>query len=134
MGRRTAVNDINDTQLIESLRRQMTKSVARQVAAAGNLANLDTPGYKAMEPSFADALDTQLALTSPRGSGGAKAIAEDGTRLKEVEGLTARRDGNTVEMDRELLSLSRAAGDFSAAQTALSAKFRLVRYAINEGR
>jgi hypothetical protein len=32
------------------------------------------------------------------------------------------------------VSLTRASGDFSAAQTALAAKFRLVRYAINEGR
>jgi hypothetical protein len=30
--------------------------------------------------------------------------------------------------------MGRAAGDFSAAQTALAAKFRLVRYAINEGK
>jgi flagellar basal-body rod protein FlgB len=124
------VNEISDSQLIESLRRQMTKSVARQVAAAGNLANLDTPGFKAVEPTFADALDGQLALTA---SGKAQA-ADLGPRMREVPGATARRDGNTVELDRELLSLNRAAGDFSAAQTALAAKFRLVRYAINEGR
>ena len=30
--------------------------------------------------------------------------------------------------------MTRAAGDFSAAQTALAAKFRLVRYAISESR
>ena len=54
--------------------------------------------------------------------------------LTDAEGLAARRDGNTVQLDRELLNMSRAAGDFSAAQTALAAKFRLVRYAINEGR
>jgi hypothetical protein len=39
-----------------------------------------------------------------------------------------------VQLDRELLGLARAGGDFSAAQTMLAAKFRLVRYAINEGR
>jgi hypothetical protein len=39
-----------------------------------------------------------------------------------------------VQLDRELLAMNRAAGDFSAAQTALAAKFRLVRYAINEGK
>jgi flagellar basal-body rod protein FlgB len=128
------VNEINDAELIESLRRQMTKSVARQVAAAGNLANLDTPGYKAVEPSFADALDGQLALTKAGTSAGLKAAADEPPRMKVIENATARRDGNTVEMDRELLTLSRAAGDFSAAQTALAAKFRLVRYAINEGR
>jgi flagellar basal body rod protein FlgB len=46
----------------------------------------------------------------------------------------ARRDGNTVELDRELLTMTRAAGDFSQAQTALAAKFKLVRYAISESR
>ena len=127
------MNEINDAELIESLRRQMTKSVARQVAAAGNLANLDTPGFKAVEPSFADALDGQLAMMAA-GKGGAKAPQDEAPRIREIENATARRDGNTVEMDRELLTLSRAAGDFSAAQTALAAKFRLVRYAINEGR
>jgi flagellar basal body rod protein FlgB len=53
---------------------------------------------------------------------------------KEIQGVTPRRDGNTVQLDHELLTMNRADGDFSAAQTALAAKFRLVRYAINEGR
>ena len=39
-----------------------------------------------------------------------------------------------MQVDRELLAMTKAAGDFSRAQTALTAKFRLVRYAINEGR
>jgi flagellar basal-body rod protein FlgB len=121
------VNDISDAQLIETLRRQMTKSVARQVAAAGNLANVDTPGYKAVEPTFDDALTGQLALVGGDPAGSTP-------RMREIPGATPRRDGNTVEIDRELLSLTRAAGDFSAAQTVLAAKFRLVRYAINEGR
>src|SRR6185436_19000857 len=51
-----AVNTIDDAALVEALRQQMTKSVARQVAASGNLANVDTPNFKAVEPTFADAL------------------------------------------------------------------------------
>jgi flagellar basal body rod protein FlgB len=51
-----------------------------------------------------------------------------------VEGATERRDGNTVQLDRELLTMTSAAGDFARAQTALAAKFRLLRYAINEGK
>ena len=44
-------------------------------------------------------------------------------------------DGNgETQIDRELLTMTSAAGDFARAQTALAAKFRLVRYAINEGR
>jgi flagellar basal-body rod protein FlgB len=128
------VNDITDASIIAALGRHMTNTVARQTVAASNLANLDTPGYKAREATFADALDSHidsLAKTSPRHLG---VGADDAPGLQEVEGLAARRDGNNVQLDRELLNMNRAAGDFSAAQTALSAKFRLVRYAINEGR
>ena len=53
---------------------------------------------------------------------------------EEVDGLPMRRDGNNVQIDRELLTMSTAAGDFARAQTALAARFRMVRYALNEGR
>jgi flagellar basal-body rod protein FlgB len=81
-----------DASIMAALGRQMSRAVQRQSVSAGNLANLDTPGYRTKEVQFADALDSQL------------------------------------------LAIGRAAGDFSAAQTVLAAKFRLVRYAINEGR
>jgi len=133
------VNDITDNAIVAALGRQMTRAVARETVAASNLANLDTPGYKAREATFADALDDQLGTTplpmaaaSGGASIGAAASAAGGTR--EVEGVAARRDGNSVQLDRELVALTRASADFSAAQTALAAKFRLVRYAINEGR
>lgn len=130
------MNKISDSSVVDALRRQMTIAVAKQVASAGNLANIDTPGYKAKEVTFSDALKTKLA--APANStfpGTSQSAAEDlGLGQKEVDGLPARRDGNNVQIDRELLSMGRAAGDFSAAQTALAAKFRLVRYAINEGK
>ena len=126
------MNEISDSALIEALRRQMTMSVAKQVAAAGNLANASTPGFKAVEPSFADALEGQLGLSASQP--GHIGSPSGRTEMREVEGAIARRDGNTVELDRELLTMTRAGGDFSAAQTAMAAKFRLVRYAINEGR
>jgi flagellar basal-body rod protein FlgB len=113
------VNAISDNAILTALGRQMTKAVARQTVAASNLANIDTPGYHTREATFGDALDSELSM-----------LAE----AHEVDGLPSKRDGNNVQIDRELLGLNRAAADFSAAQTALSAKFRLVRYAINEGR
>ena len=125
---------ISDASVVDALRRQMTIAVAKQVAAAGNVANIDTPGYKAKEVTFADALKSKLApvnstYPTARGTAGDLDIA-----TREVQGLPVRRDGNNVSLDREMLAMSRAAGEFSAAQTALAAKFRLVRYAISEGR
>ncbi len=128
------MSGISDAALVAALRRQMTISVARQVASAGNLANVDTPGFKAREVKFDAELEKQLGTlktTHPLHltPGGANGAVE-----QEIEGLEERRDGNNVQVDRELLTMGRAAGDFSAAQTVLAAKFRLVRYAINEGK
>ena len=126
------MSTVSDSAVIDALRRQMAIAVAKQVASAGNLANVDTPNYKAKEVNFSETLKNKL---SPANSTFPGATADNGgVVLKEVEGLPQRRDGNTVQLDRELLQMSRAAGDFAAAQTALAAKFRLVRYAINEGR
>lgn len=114
----------------------MTTAVQRQTAAASNLANIDTPGFKTRDALFADALDDELGTTLKLTSKGHMTGAADpkSGELEEVSGLPQRRDGNNVQLDRELLAMSSAAGDFSKAQTALAAKFRLVRYAINEGR
>jgi len=129
------VNDISDGAIMTALGRQMTVSVARQLVAAGNLANVDTPGYRTREVSFGEALDRELQLplatTAPAHLGGPAAA---GPVDREAVGLPGRRDGNNVQLDRELLNMSRANGDFAAAQAALGAKFRLIRYAINEGR
>ena len=129
------MNKISDSSVVDALRRQMTIAVAKQVASAGNLANIDTPGYKAKEVTFSDALKSKLTPANSTFPGQSRPAAADlDLGQKEIEGLPARRDGNTVQIDRELLTMGRAAGDFSAAQTALAAKFRLVRYAINEGK
>jgi flagellar basal-body rod protein FlgB len=127
---------ISDNALAAILRRQMTLAAAQELVSAGNLANLSTPGYKAQE-TFEAALDgamapVSLATTDARHIALDETIA-DGVATREVGGITARRDGNTVQLDRELLSMARAGGEFKAAQTALAAKFRLVRYALTEG-
>jgi flagellar basal-body rod protein FlgB len=128
------MNGISDSQLLSALRRQMTIAVAKQVASAGNLANVDTPDYKAVEVSFESALDEKLTPPAATHSKHFSNASPGAISTKEIPGVTPRRDGNTVQLDHELLTMNRAGGDFSAAQTALAAKFRLVRYAINEGR
>jgi flagellar basal-body rod protein FlgB len=125
-----------------ALGRQMTQAVQRETVAASNLANLDTPGYRTKEVTFSDALDSELragvmTVTNSKHLGGPTTGAPDGSARSETgetENLQTRRDGNNVQIDRELLTMSSAAGDFARAQTALAARFRMVRYALNEGR
>jgi flagellar basal-body rod protein FlgB len=131
------VPDFSDAAVVAALRRSMTVAAAKQVVTASNLANVNTPGYRAKEAIFSAALDQQmglqLATTQPGHVGGAGQLGLGGD-TREVEGLQARRDGNNVQIDRELLNMARAGGEFNRAQTALAAKFRLVRYAIAETR
>lgn len=131
------MSEINDAALIAALRRHMTVAAAKQVVAAGNLANVSTPGYKARELDFSATLDQKVqggALKVTHAAHQQPPGASTGVATTEARGLDARRDGNTVHIDRELLGMTRAAGEFARAQTALAAKFRLVRYAISEGR
>ena len=134
--------DLSDSTILEALRRQMSVAATRQVVIANNIANVETPGYKTRVADFSDTLDrasgsVRLAVTRPGHLGGDGASGEpsaQGISTKEVEGLEARRDGNTVQLDRELLAMTQAAGEFARAQTTLAAKFRLLRYALNEGK
>ena len=131
------MNELSDAAVMASLHRQLTFAAAKQVVASSNLANINTPGYKAKTTTFSDTLARQvsggpgLATTNARHIGGDTDVSLSAT--KDADG-PARRDGNTVQIDRELLNMTAAAGEFSRAQTALAAKFRLVRYAIGEGR
>ena len=132
------INELSDAAVVNALRRQMTVAAAKQVVASSNLANVNTPGFKAKEFDFNDSLSKSMAggpgvlTTNARHLGGLGDLSTAQTR--DAQGLPERRDGNTVQIDRELLTMSSAAGEFARAQTALAAKFRLVRYAINEGR
>ena len=128
---------ISEASIMAALGRQLAKSVAQQGVAAGNLANIDTPGYRAREATFGDVLAGEvqklsMTTTDARQLSGVPGASSSDSR--EVQGLPSRRDGNNVELDRELLTMNKAASDFAAAGAALAAKFRLIRFAINEGR
>ncbi len=130
------MDELSDVALVEALRRQLTVAATKQTVAAGNLANANTPNFRAQEVSFDAVLDKGLAETTrPAATHPAHFQAEKaGVSLSETEGLEPKRDGNNVQLDRELLNMAEASAEFARAQTALSAKFRLVRYAINDGR
>jgi flagellar basal-body rod protein FlgB len=130
------VPEISDAAIMSALGRRLTAAVARESVAAGNLANIDTPGYKARQVDFKSLLDDHLGVLPMKATDAQHLSGEvpidAGTEV--TPDLPARRDGNTVQLDHELVSMTQASIDFSAAQTVLAEKFRLVRYAINEGK
>ena len=121
------MDELSDVAVVEALRRQLTVAATKQAVAASNLANSETPGYKTKEVRFDDVLEkglgaaSQPAATHP----GHFQISESSAPVQETAGLEPRRDGNNVELDRELLKMTAASGEFAKAQTALAAKFQV---------
>ncbi len=126
-------NSFNFQQAALGLRAQ------RQQILAGNIANADTPNYKARDFDFSAALNNAVA---GRASGGDISLAATSTR--HLQGTAdsgpvrlmyrtpdqASADGNTVEMDAERANFSENAIRYEAGLTFISGKIKTLLSAI----
>ncbi len=105
------------------LERYLDLAAFRQGLVAGNIANIDTPGYRTRDINFSAEL--QRAVTT-------SAMAEPS--VKQVDGLIERPDGNNVSIDRESMLLAQTQLQFRVGVQLLRTEFKRVMAAINEGR
>ena len=105
----------------------------RQDMIAGNIANIDTPFYKARDIDFESALvaktkqmykkdDTQslkMAQTDGAHLAGHKGLDTSKSTVFLRDGHMARNDGNTVDLDVETTELSKNSVMFTALTAAL---------------
>lgn len=111
-------------------RKLLDASVMRQEAIATNIANAETPGFRRIDvsPDFAATLRAQFA-------NGAKPASADLAMLQPrlVEDPTARvirPDGNSVELESELLAMNRNAVEYEFLTEAVSRHIKQLRVAI----
>jgi flagellar basal-body rod protein FlgB len=85
---------------------------------AQNMANVDTPGYRAVGFDFEAEMKRSLAeLTEQKAPGDAdRNSLTSGVSVAEVSGLLERPDGNNVSMDREGLNLAEAQLRFTVGE------------------
>ncbi|MBD0327374.1 MAG: flagellar basal body rod protein FlgB [Pyrinomonadaceae bacterium] len=111
----------------------------RAEVVSSNIANAETPGYRAKELDFQDYLRQAASeALSPRAGqyGSPKGLSLSETlRLREQDapemiGL----DGNTVDTGREMSSLAETGMQFVAGTQLLQTRLRTLRAAIREGR
>jgi flagellar basal-body rod protein FlgB len=82
-------------------------SVLRQEAIASNIANAETPGYRRVDVSadFSQTLKARMSSGSPVSMSDITSLQP---RLAEDPSVRAvRPDGNSVEMETELMAMSR---------------------------
>lgn len=80
----------------------------KQSVTAGNLANVDTPGYKAKYVTFEDMYRAKLKGASGDKERIRQAADSAVWLVEESDTETARMDGNNVVADAEMTELTRA--------------------------
>lgn len=103
-------------------------AVMRQEAIATNVANAETPGYKRIDinADFNRALEAQLQQ-----GGSSAAIKNLPLSLQTDEtARTMRQDGNTVEVEKEVLEMNRNTVAYEFLTDYVSSNFKSLKFAI----
>lgn len=103
---------------------------ARHGVIASNIANADTPQYKAMDLKFSQSLNEatiELKTTSP-----GHIVSTKSALSEEVSAEVSQpwADGNSVELDMEVSKMTENALLFQAGMNMLSAKIRMFKNAL----
>ncbi len=109
-------------------RKLLDGAVLRQEAIASNIANAETPGYRRLDVSGDFASELRARLGQP---GAVGSFAD--LQPKLVEDLNARSvrpDGNSVEIERELLEMNRNTVEYDFLADVVSRNIKQLRMAI----
>ncbi len=91
---------------------------------ASNIANVETPGFKEKDIDFRKELDSFT-----------QEPANIQVKVKSTtDGGIASVDGNTVNMEDQIVKMTENTLMFNSLVQMINKKFSMIRYAINEGR
>jgi len=128
---------------MQLLHRTLDLRQARQRVIASNIANEETPGYRATELNFQDSMQAAqrgrslvtLAVTrgghiGPRGDSFQKITG----KLSAVPAGDLPLDANSVNIELEMAKMSDNAMQYNSAASIMAIRFRHLMGAIREGR
>ncbi len=109
-------------------RKLLDASVVRHQAIASNIANAETPGYHRLDvaPDFAEQLKAQL-------NSGELKSGSDSIQPRLADDPTARSvrpDGNSVDLEHELLAMNRNAVEHQYLTEIISQNIKQLKMAI----
>ena len=117
--------------MVSTLESALNRASLRAAMAASNLANVDTPGYRAMDVSFDEAM-TEASLGMVRTVDGhlADSALAEGARVVEAPVTRIRSDGNTVDVDRQMTLLAQMGSRYTAVTELVRKRFAMMIYAV----
>ena len=112
------------TRLSNEIARYLDLNTREIQLTAANMANIDTPGYRAVGMDFEAEMRQVMA-----GVDGNDTLAAP--QVFQVDGLIVRPDGNDVSMDRESLNLAQAQLKFKVGVALLKSQYSETMNAIH---
>ncbi len=104
-----------DNRIFPYLESMLDLTARRQQALASNIANMDTPGYKAQDVTFQQELN-------------------GATTTKVIElGGTMKENGNNVELEKNMTELTKNGLQYLTLVQYMNQKIKTLRSSINEG-
>lgn len=131
----TFINNIFD-RTISGLQRQLDLTFQRNQAITSNIANAETPQYRAVDVNFGKelerAFDRQSSPVTKTSPGHMDLSREQGSYLvADMSGLT-KPDGNNVDIDLQMGRLASNSSAYGNAATLVKKKLSLIRNAIRD--
>ena len=135
----------------DTLEHALDVRLARHTVLAGNLANVDTPGFVPQDIDFKAAMSgaqglpedapqeapaagdipLNLASYTPPAAAGLSGLS--GPASASAAGSSPGIDGNAVDADRALVAIAENAVQYGAAARAVSKKLAILRYVASDG-
>jgi flagellar basal-body rod protein FlgB len=110
--------DIGSNQVIKKV---LDYSAARQRVIANNIANVETPGFKAKDVSFEEEFMNALK------SNDVERALEIQPSVYETDNISLRNDGNNVDLEKEVVSLEKNRSTFDIFGEILKRNYRMIR-------
>ncbi len=118
---------------LDTMQSALTFHRERHTVLAGNIANLDTPGYKPLDLQRTTATEAStLAVTSEGhigGASGASSVVQAFADTNQMQGP----DGNAVELERELSKIDANRARYATSSELVSRRIAMLRYAAGDG-
>jgi flagellar basal-body rod protein FlgB len=122
---------------VEIGHRALDYHLERHNVLAGNVANVDTPGFRPLDLTRAEetssAFSASLARTDAGHLRGGSAIDHGGFSVAEEQGIHAGNDENAVSLEHELAKLSANHIRYESAARLVQMQLGQLRYAANDG-
>ena len=110
----------------QASKKLLDAATLRHEALATNLANVETPGYKRIDLPKSFSAEFAARLRS-----GNLAAAPTPRLIEDPHATSQRKDGNNVEIDKELLTLGKNVAEYDVLTEFVSGSIRRLRMAIS---